>query len=90
MPGKLPVVVIDSPQPNAYVGSGPVTVGGTVTVPSLPEPIAIDAVTVIVPGAAGRRRRPHDCIGRHGGLFQSYRADRRSPGLPHDHRRREV
>jgi hypothetical protein len=50
MPSNLPILVIDSPQPGAFVGNGPVTVGGTVTAPGKPEPIAIDAVNIEISG----------------------------------------
>ena len=48
MPNRIPSLTIYSPTPNAVVGLAPFTVSGLVTAPGMPEPVAIDSVTVQV------------------------------------------
>jgi hypothetical protein len=52
MPTRIPTLVITFPQPNAIVGTSPFNVIGTVTAPGMPEPVAINSVTVQVNGQA--------------------------------------
>lgn len=52
MPTRTPALVITFPQPNAIVGTSPFNVTGTVTAPGMPEPVAINSVTVQVNGQA--------------------------------------
>ena len=48
MPNRIPTLVIQSPQPDAVVGTAPFSVSGLVTAPGMPEPVMIDSVTVQV------------------------------------------
>ena len=48
MPNRIPSLTIYSPKPDAVVGLTPFTVSGLVTAPGMPEPVAIDSVTVQV------------------------------------------
>jgi len=63
MPSRVPTLVINSPAPNAVVGSQPFNVAGLVTAPGMPEPVAINSVTVQVdaetPVRATLRRIPN-------------------------------
>ena len=59
MPNRIPSLTIYSPTPDAVVGLAPFTVTGLVTAPGMPEPLAIDSVTVQVhaqPPVVGRIR----------------------------------
>jgi hypothetical protein len=48
MPNRVPSLTIYSPKPDAVVGLTPFSVTGLVTAPGMPEPVAIDSVTVQV------------------------------------------
>ncbi|HLI94458.1 MAG TPA: hypothetical protein VKT72_00035 [Candidatus Baltobacteraceae bacterium] len=52
MPNRLPTLTIDSPLPNAPVGTAPFEVTGLVMAPGMPEPVAIDSVIVEIDGQA--------------------------------------
>ncbi len=48
MPNRLPSLALYSPKPNTVVGLTPFTVSGLVTATGMPEPVAINSVTVQV------------------------------------------